>query len=167
MTFLGSVRLAVVALLCTVTLGLAPAATAASSEACFDGTSGSFDDGCTIDATDSGFDGGTGIPSGFIVLFVLVALGGVAATIWRVSTARRLAEQAGLDPNLAGRVALMDEDGLSAAYVASSLRQQQGAAPPPSASASDRLAELKGMLDKGLITQAEHDERRKAIIDSV
>lgn len=167
MVLRGSVRLALVALLFALALGLAPAATAASAEACFDtDSSQSFDPGCTVD--DEGLDNSSpGIPGGFVAFFVLIVVLAIGGTIWRVSTARRLATDAGLDPGLAGRVALMDEDGLSAAYVASSLRSQHPVAAPPPASASDRLAELKNLLDRGLITQAEHDERRKAIIDSL
>jgi hypothetical protein len=30
-----------------------------------------------------------------------------------------------------------------------------------------RLAELKGLLDQGVLTQAEYDARRRAIIDSI
>jgi hypothetical protein len=33
--------------------------------------------------------------------------------------------------------------------------------------ASSRLTELKGLLDQGVVTQAEYDARRQAIIDSV
>ena len=127
------------------------------------------DDWVLINDTDemsSGDDGG--IPGWFGAIVVLMVLTGVGITIWRISTARRLAEDSGMDPGLATQMTLLDEDGLSATYLASNLRNQQpAAASPPPASVADRLAELKSLLDGGLITQAEHDARRQAIIDSV
>ena len=88
--------------------------------------------------------------------------------MWRVTTAQRLAKQAGLDPGTATQVALLSDNGLDATYLASSLRQQSTAAPAPEArDASTRLAELKSLLDQGLVTQAEYDARRQAIIDAV
>jgi hypothetical protein len=97
----------------------------------------------------------------------LVGVGviGVGVTVWRVSTARRLAADAGMDPDTATAVTLLGSPGLDAAYVASAVRGRSEAASQPSA--EERLAELKGLLDKGLITQDEYDERRKAILDGV
>ena len=179
MTFLGSVRLALAAMLCAVTLGtvslsLAPAASALGTDSCIvEGDSSSFDpsDCPPADVSNDPLgDSGSGIPGWFVAIFVLMVLVGIGTTIWRVSTARQLASNAGLDPDVATKVALMDQEGLSATYLASSLRNQQPQAPPASAqtgSAADRLAELKSLLDRGLITQEEHDARRKAIIDAV
>jgi hypothetical protein len=127
---------------------------------------GSGDDGFGPDS------GGSGIPGGFVFLFVLVALIGVATTIWKVTTARRLATGAGLDPGVATGMTLLSDDGLGATYLAASLRgsqtHEQAPTPTPApTSVSDRLSELKRLLDSGAITQAEHDERRAAIINSV
>lgn len=121
---------------------------------------------------DSGNDslgGGDGIPGGFVFLFVLVGALGVGLTIWKVSAARRLATSAGMDPDVATGVTLLDENGLSATYLASSLRSRQspGETPTSPSPTAARLAELKKLLDGDLITQTEYDERRKAIIDSV
>jgi hypothetical protein len=102
-----------------------------------------------------------------VIVFVVLAIG---SAVWRVSTARRLAASSGMDPGLATSVALLTEDGLDATYLAANLRGQApaSAAPPASpASAAARLAELRGLLDAGLVTQAEYDERRRAIIDAV
>jgi len=179
MRFLGSVRLAAVGLLCAATLCLAPPASADDLQDCIDaGNAQGIDmptcverDGklVPVETTSGPYADGGGIPSGFIVVFVLAALVGVGITVWRVSTARRLATDAGLDPDVATGITLLDENGLSATYLASSLRSPAppGPAVAPSASTADRLGELKGLLDRGVITQAEHDERRKAIIDSV
>jgi hypothetical protein len=114
---------------------------------------------------------GGGIPGFFIFLVVIAMLAGIAITLWKVSTARTLARQSGMDPGLATRMTLLTDDGLDATYLASSLRQQphpsavEPTATPPAAAA--RLQELQGLLDKGLVTQAEFDERRRAIIDAV
>jgi hypothetical protein len=117
-------------------------------------------------------DPGGGIPGWFVGLFVLIVVLGVGTTIWRVTTAQKLAKQSGMDAGLATQMTLLSEDGLDATYLASSLRQQQ--TPPSPASppaeptpAAERLVELGNLLDRGLVTQAEYDERRKAIIDSV
>lgn len=118
---------------------------------------------------DDAIAGGSG---GFVALFVIVSLAGVAVLVWKVSTARRLATESGMDPNLATQLALLTDDGLNSTYVAANLRRPADApvASPPStttAPAAQRLAELRGLLDDGLITQAEFDGRRAAIIDGV
>ncbi|WP_028645829.1 SHOCT domain-containing protein [Nocardioides sp. URHA0020] len=125
-----------------------------------------FDDGY-----DTGMSGGDGMPGIFAVLFVLVIVLGVAGTIWRVSAAQRMAREAGMSQSDATAMALLSDDGLEATYLAASLR---GPAVPPAAepaaapeSAATRLRELRELLDQELITQAEHDTRRQAIIDSV
>jgi hypothetical protein len=137
---------------------------------------------------DGGLGSGSGIPGAFVFLVVVGMIAGVAITIWKVSTARTLARQSGMDPGLATRMTLLTDDGLDATYLASSLRPhpQQAAEPVPQASqpsqptrpapsatpstdrtATSRLRELQGLLDQGLVTQAEYDRRRQAIIDSV
>ena len=122
---------------------------------------------------DDSFGAG-GLPSGFAAFFVLALLVGVAVTVWKVSTARRLATQSGMDPGMATQMTLLTDDGLDATYLAANLRQHPSNAPGPgqaspstTPTATGRLEELKTLLDRGLVTQAEYDERRKAIIDSV
>jgi hypothetical protein len=116
-------------------------------------------------------DGSTaGFGGGFVAFAVFALIVGIAITVWKVSTAQKLAKQSGMDPGLATQMTLLSDDGLDATYLASSLRPQP---PPPPASATPtastaaRLAELKGLLDQGLVTQAEYDERRRAIIGSI
>jgi hypothetical protein len=125
-------------------------------------------------AFDGGADPGGGIPGWFVGLFFLMFAVGIGLTVWKVTTAQRLAKQGGLDPGLATQVALLTDNGLDATYLASSLRQPDltapaatPAAPGPARDVSARLAELKGLLDQGAVTQAEYDARRQAIIDSV
>jgi hypothetical protein len=120
-----------------------------------------------------------GLPSagggGAIAAVLILGIIGTACVIaWRVSTAQRLARSSGLDPRLATQMALLSDDGLDATYLASSLRQppvgatQAPAAPTPATRpVADRLAELASLRDRGLITESEHDERRRAIIGEV
>jgi hypothetical protein len=115
-------------------------------------------------------DTSAGIPSGFGVLFVLVALVGVGLTIWRVSLARQMASESGMDPDRAPAMTLLSDDGLDATYLASSLRggqaHQAPEAPEPR-SVSARLQELLELRDAGLITYEEYESRRKDILDSL
>ncbi|MCW2816665.1 MAG: hypothetical protein JWN84_4120 [Nocardioides sp.] len=115
-------------------------------------------------------DPGSGGPgAGFAVLFVLVLVGGVAFTIWQVSTARRMARDSGMSTGDATAMTLLTDDGFEATYLASNLRGQvtPPAATAPAASVAERLRELASLRDQGLITPEEHDVRRATIIDSV
>jgi hypothetical protein len=120
---------------------------------------------------DGALGGSGGIPGAFVLLFVLGLIAAVGITFWKVTTAQKLARRAGMDPGLATQMTLLTDDGLDATYLASSLRQPAQSTPTPPASAppsaTSRLEELKSLLDRGLVTQPEYDERRKAIIDSV
>ncbi len=114
-------------------------------------------------------DGGSG-GGGFAFLFILIALIGIGIVVWRVSTARRLASESGIDPGLATQMTLLTDAGLEATYLAANLRNPApapAATPAEQATTAKRLAELKGLLDEGLITEAEHDAQRRAIIDAV
>ncbi len=135
----------------------------------------SYADGNFVEPDASG-----GIPGWFVGWAIFVVVVGIGATAWRVTTAQKLAKRSGMDPGLATQMTLLSDDGLDATYLASSLRQQQPASSSESSEPSEssesvkpapttatRLEELKGLLDRGLVTQAEYDERRKAIIDSV
>ncbi len=123
---------------------------------------------------DGGFlgDAGAGIPSGFGVLFVLVALVGIGLTIWRVSLARQMATESGMDPDRATAVTLLSDDGLDATYLASSLRggqarEARAAEAPEPRSVQARLQELLELRDAGLVTYEEYESRRKSILDSL
>ena len=127
-------------------------------------------------------DGGGGIPGWFGGLFVLAILGGIGVTVWRVTTARDMARRAGLDPNEATAVTLMSDDGLGATYLAASLAGQRPPAQQqpdaghvvadlsgasPARSTAERLQELQQLKEQGLVTEAEYDDRRKAILGSI
>jgi hypothetical protein len=114
---------------------------------------------------DDGFPGGDGIPALFGFFFVLFVIAAVVGTVWKVSTARRLAEQSGMDAGDATTMALLTDDGLEATYVASQLRQGAGRATGPSA--AERLRELEELHKQGLITASEYAERREVIVKSL
>jgi len=116
------------------------------------------------DASPAGGGGGIAV---FVVLGLLVG-GGIL--FWKVSVARRMATEAGMDPNRATALTVLTEDGLDATYIASSIRGHPAAEPAPATptrSAGDRLRELEKLRDEGLVTPAEYDARRKAIVESV
>ena len=129
---------------------------------------GLSDDGFGAPGMSDGF-GGPGIPAGFGVLFVLMLLGGGAITLWKISTARQMAQESGLDPDRATAMALLSDDGLDATYLAASLRSSPAAddGPVPTRTAGDRLRELESLRDEGLVTAAEYDARRQAILDAL
>lgn len=98
--------------------------------------------------------------------FGLVLLLGIAGTAWRMRTARSMARSAGLDEDSAARMALVSEDGLTATYLASSMRGSSQAAPTPRDVAT-RLRELDRLRSEGLVTEDEHASRRAAILDDL
>lgn len=102
---------------------------------------------------------GSGASNVFIAIGFVVLAGGLGVSAYRVSRARRDARQAGLDPNAATRRALTGAD------VPEPVRPEPE--PELSDDAAARLTQLRGLLDRELITQAEYDERRRAIIDSI
>jgi len=123
----------------------------------------SYDDGY-----GSGADGG--IPGSFGVLMFLGILVTVAITAWRVSLARRVARDAGLDPDRATELTLLEDHGLEASYLSAHLQARPVAEQPPAPavrSAEERLRELRSLLESGLISQEEHDTRRKAVVDAL
>lgn len=117
-------------------------------------------------------------PGGMFALFAIFAVVIGGGTLWwRLSTARRIAEQAGLDPDTAVTTTLLSEDGLAATYLAANLRPQPqpayerpvGHLEPPSSrhTAESRLTELKALHDQGLITDQDYDRRRTEILNGV
>lgn len=117
---------------------------------------------------------GSGLPgeSAFALLFVLVLVVGGLGIVWKVSTARRLARDAGMDEDDATRMALFTNEGLEATYLASSLRQplQPAEAVPAAAaprSTEERLRELESLRTQELISEEEYAERRRAVLDQL
>ena len=111
-----------------------------------------------------------GVPDLFLVFFFLVLVTGFAGVAWRIHAARSMARRAGLDEGEAVRMALTSEDGLTATYLASSLRGPSAGAPGRDHVVRDtatRLRELDRLLSEGLVTQDEHASRRAGILDEV
>lgn len=107
------------------------------------------------------------MPAGFgFIVFVVLALS-IAQWAYRVNVARSIARRAGLDENEAAAATLLDRDGLSATYLASSLRRPLAGTGTPRPNAESRLRELRHLLEQGLVTQAEYDARRRQIIADV
>jgi hypothetical protein len=141
---------------------------AAADQLCTD-QSGRRIPNCTVEGPDFGTSTDTGIPSGFIAIMVLVGIAGVVVTIYKVSMARDMARLAGMDPDRATAMTLLEDDGLEATYLASNLRpQSQAPAPAPvPRTVTERLEELETLREAGRVTQAEYDERRTAILGSL
>lgn len=93
---------------------------------------------------------GGGIPGWFIALFVIVAVAGVATTIWRMSVLR----SGGLNPFVARE------------QLEARLNQSLQERPPEAAGRSieQRLAELEDLHERGVISDAELTAARAKII---
>ncbi|GAA1476012.1 hypothetical protein GCM10009623_04580 [Nocardioides aestuarii] len=107
------------------------------------------------------------MPTWFAVGVTLMLVVAVASAVWRASTARRMARDAGMSEGDATAMALLTDDGLAATYTASSIRAGDDAPTAAPASAEARLSELRGLLDQGLVTQEEYDAARRRIIDGL
>ena len=173
-----------------VVVGFAPSATATDGgtdpdnpppDSCFEVNADGDLPTCTYDGSQwqRSYPSTTdGIPGGFVAFAVLAVLVGVGFTVYKVSMARDMARQTGMDPDQATAMTLLTDDGLSATYLAANLRPPSGATPArqepgPADGAvagrtvSERLAELESLREKGQVTQAEYDERRAAILGSL
>lgn len=111
-----------------------------------------------------------GPPPGFVAFGVLAVLVAIGTTLWRVSLARRVARDAGLDPGRATELTLLEDHGLEASYLSAHLQARPVTEQPPAPavrSAEERLRELRSLLEQGLITPEEHDARRAAVVDAL
>jgi hypothetical protein len=119
-----------------------------------------------------------GIPGWFIAIFVLVILAGIGSWLYRISVARQIAEDAGLDPDQAARVTMLSKDGMEATYLASALAQRPPATPPrvPASAPApaprpktveERLRELQSLRDGGLVSEDEFQAQRAKILGSI
>jgi hypothetical protein len=120
------------------------------------------------DTGQFGCDDGSGFGDTFAAFFVIALLVGIGITVYKVSMARKMAQRSGMDEGEATAMTLLSDDGLDATYLASNLRpgppSQEGG---PGRSVTERLAELESLKQQGLVTQAEYDERRAAILESL
>lgn len=114
---------------------------------------------------DPGMD--MGVPGWFGAVFVLVLGFGIAVAIYRVSSARRMASRAGLDPGEAARVTLLSDEGYGATYLASQLRTRDQSSPVTPRSTAERLRELETLRSDRLVTEDEYAARRKAILEGL
>lgn len=130
---------------------------------------------------------GSGPPAGFTALLALAVVAGVAVTVWKLVVARQMARGSGHDADRATGMALLTDHGLEAQFLASSLRAPTDAQPPtvtpvptdppdrgadgrgapPARPVADRLRELDDLRTQGLVTEVEHAERRRAILDAL
>ena len=108
-----------------------------------------------------------GIPGAFVAFMVIAVLIGLGVTVFKVTMARDMARRAGMDPDEATAATLLTQNGLDATYLAASLRPQHHQPVPAPRTAQSRLQELKALLDQGLVSQAEYDERRAAILAEI
>ena len=127
---------------------------------------------CTWDGSQwhRSYQDDSGFPGAFGAIFVLMLVGAVAMFAWRISLARRVARDTGMDPNRATELTILGENGLEAGFLAGHLRQRpadQQPAAPAVRSAEVRLRELADLRDQGLVTPEEYDARRQAIVDSL
>lgn len=126
----------------------------------------------------AGGGGGGDAGGGFAALFVIVLLAGIAFTVWKVSTARRMARQSGMSEGDATAMTLLTDGGFEATYLASNLRPPPAPTPPappaPHAPSEppagrerptvERLRELDDLLAAGAITETEHTAARARIL---
>ncbi|MBV9830570.1 MAG: hypothetical protein JOZ82_03180 [Marmoricola sp.] len=117
-------------------------------------------------------DTGGGFPAASLVPMVLALLVAIGVTAYRVSTARDMARKAGMDTADATKVALLENEGLSATYLASELRGNRSGsftAPPssPPRTTAERLEELDRLRQQGLVSDTEYAQHRSAILDGV
>jgi hypothetical protein len=150
-------------MVCPVLLMLLPA----TAQALQDPMPRTFDEGFPPPADP-------GVPSGFVAFAVLAVLIGVGTTIWRVSLARQMARDSGMDEDHAASMTLLSDNGLDATYLAANVRggprDRQVPEPPSTQSGrtvNERLRELQQLRDDGLVTSEEHETRRRQILDSL
>jgi hypothetical protein len=107
----------------------------------------------------------SGASNAAVAIGFVVLAAGLGVSWYRVTVARRSAREAGLDPNAATRRALTGKDVPEPEPAPSSARPLPDDA--LTGDVAERLVRLRSLLDQGLLTQAEYDERRRAIIDSI
>ncbi len=95
-----------------------------------------------------------------VILFIVIVVAGIVGGIWRVRAARSLADSSGINKDAATAAAMFDNNALSTLTVASRLGNQ----PAGQQDVAARLRQLDDLKAQGLITDAEHAEKRAAIL---
>ena len=123
---------------------------------------------------EPGFGDDPGFPSGFIALFVIVALVGVGTAIYKIWWTGELARRRGHDPTEARITGFLTGDlGTAATYLRPDREpdrpETRAAAAERLAEAADesaeeRLEEVADLLAKGLISEAEAAHKRAEIL---
>lgn len=111
------------------------------------------------------YGSGPGVPSGFIALFVLVALFGIGTAIYKVWWAGELARRRGDDPGEARVTSFLAGDaGTAAAYVGRVDAGSPTSQPSDERTVAERLDELAELRRRGLVTPVEFAEKRAEIL---
>mgnify|MGYP003336723236 CR=1 FL=1 len=102
-------------------------------------------------------------------LILLTAIAVVSMWVSRIVLARRIARDSGQDPRRAGALTMLDDDGLSATYLASRMPPGQPTRPPGGGADDrrptiERLRELDALLAEGAISTDEHERTRDRIL---
>lgn len=133
----------------------------------------------TCTRTDTGWEvsypgagPGSGPGGGFAAFFLFALLAGIAFTVWKVATARRMARDSGMDVGDATAMTLLTDEGFESTYLASNLRGQmtprsEAAPEAPPRDSAERLRQLESLRTEGLITEEEYAQRRRAILDAL
>jgi hypothetical protein len=108
-------------------------------------------------------------PTEFKVFFgVMIALV-VVSIVVRLLVTKRLADRSP-DPAATWGTALLDEDGVSAAYLADAVRDRDRSAPASPTSVrpvEERLGEVDALHARGVIDDAEHAAQRARILGTL
>jgi hypothetical protein len=111
---------------------------------------------------------GPGIPSGFIIIFVLFFLFAIGTSIFKFSQTRQMAMKKGATEAEATAIAMSGDVGTAASFVKHPERST-----PLDDDASDerpaaaRIAEVRSLVQQGLITQEQADTRIAEILRSI
>src|SRR3954447_19692294 len=115
-------------------------------------------------------NGGSGIPGIFIFFVFVVLMVGIGSTVYRISTARSIARRNGMDEGEATAVALLNDNGLSAAYLRGGMqpppqsqlvpRVPKAAPTEPARTPAERLQDLEDLHAAGKITDEEYGAAR-------
>jgi len=112
--------------------------------------------------------GQPGIPSGFIVLMVLIAVIGIGFSIWKFSLVKSNAKELGISDDRATYLALTDPDqaltSITTSQAVVDAMHRDDHEPSDTRTLDEKLAQLDAALAAGHITQAEHDSTKQRLL---